>query len=583
LSKPWKIVVDYTREPFALYASDTMNNRVLVWRDAVRFRTGDPADAVIGQHDLHSGAANASGANRKPSATSLNAPKGIALDPWGNLYVADSGNNRVLRFSRPLDQTGAIAADLAIGQPDVASSGAGAPGPATLRSPSAVALASDGSLFVSDTGNNRVMEFAPVAVSGASAIRVYGQPGFSAATLPRAVSAQTLNQPSGLAVDAAFNLYVADTGSHRVLIYANTRDAAPASNSASMVIGTDAFDRAISGSGRQRLNGPADVALDSQGRVYVSDARNHRVLVFPSVIFIPITDAEASAVLGQNDFSGVTANWSSRDASAPDGLAEPAGIFVDRRDTLYVADSANHRVLHFLRASRVVHAAFRQASAVSPGAIVKIEGEALADTEAVAAPPLPNTLADREVVVDDTLRAPLLSVAPGGMTIQLPSASGVGAPRIAVRAAETHELIAGGTVAVAAYAPGLFSRVLNQDGAVNGESAAAVKGSTLRIYGTGQGPVSPLPADGEAAPDRSVVTVAVPTTDGTTCLTQQPSVCVAIGNTFGEVRFSGLAAGEVGTWQLDVRVPENAPSGSATPLRAVINGVPTNVITIAVR
>jgi uncharacterized protein (TIGR03437 family) len=152
-----------------------------------------------------------------------------------------------------------------------------------------------------------------------------------------------------------------------------------------------------------------------------------------------------------------------------------------------------------------------------------------------------------------------------------------------VRAAETHELIAGGTVAVAAYAPGLFSRVLNQDGAVNGESAAAVKGSTLRIYGTGQGPVSPLPADGEAAPDRSVVTVAVPTTDGTTCLTQQPSVCVAIGNTFGEVRFSGLAAGEVGTWQLDVRVPENAPSGSATPLRAVINGVPTNVITIAVR
>jgi uncharacterized protein (TIGR03437 family) len=255
---------------------------------------------------------------------------------------------------------------------------------------------------------------------------------------------------------------------------------------------------------------------------------------------------------------------------------------VDRRDTLYVADSQNHRVAHFLKSSRIYHAAYRQASALGRGAMAQIEGEELADLEQNTRPPMAQSLAEREVYIDDALRAPLASVTPSAISFQIPAATPTGASRISVRVAGTNELIAGGTAPIAAYAPGLYAQVLNQDGTTNDEGAPAVKGSTIRLRGSGQGPVSPPLPDGEATPDAQVSTVAVPTADGNTCLTRQPSVCVAIGNTFGEVTFSGMASGMVGIWQLDVRIPQNAPSG-AVPVRAVINAVPSNIVTVSIR
>jgi uncharacterized protein (TIGR03437 family) len=158
----------------------------------------------------------------------------------------------------------------------------------------------------------------------------------------------------------------------------------------------------------------------------------------------------------------------------------------------------------------------------------------------------------------------------------------MGPSRVALRAAATNELIAGAAVAIAAYAPGLFTRVLNQDGTTNSDANPAVRGSVIRITGTGQGPVSPSIADGEAAPEGTIKTVAVPTSDGNACLTRQPSICVAIGSTFGEVRFSGLAAGMIGVWQLDVRIPETAASGPMA-VRAVINAVPSNIVQVHIR
>jgi uncharacterized protein (TIGR03437 family) len=123
---------------------------------------------------------------------------------------------------------------------------------------------------------------------------------------------------------------------------------------------------------------------------------------------------------------------------------------------------------------------------------------------------------------------------------------------------------------------------MNQDGTTNGENSPAAKGTTIRLTGTGQGPVSPSIADGEAAATDIFKTVAVPTSDGNTCLTKQPSVCVAMGSTFGDVKFSGLASGLVGVWQLDVAIPSNI-SGGTLPVRVVINSVPSNIINVVVR
>jgi uncharacterized protein (TIGR03437 family) len=583
LNSPYKVVVDYSRTPFPLYVSDTNNHRVLIWRDSTRFRTGDPADAVIGQPDMRTAIPNYDGTGRRPAQSSLSSPEGIAVDSQGNLYVADTGNNRVLRFPRPLDQSSPISADLVLGQSDFNTGTAASTGPGSFRSPTAVAVGPDGGIFVSDTGNNRVLEFAAGASTNAAAIRAFGQPNFASSTGPRAVSAQTLTEPKGLAVDQAFNLYVADSAANRVLVYANTRDAASASNAAAIVIGSDAFNAVRTGSSRTRIEGPSDVSLDSLGRIYVADARNNRVLIFPSVIFLPITDGAALAVAGQNDFEGKAGNWNSQEGmGSPESLLQPTGIFIDRKDTLYVADSGNQRILHFLKAAKISHGAFEQASALGKGALVTIAGEGLAENDNSSQAPLPQSLGGREVVVNDMVRSPLLSVSPQAISLQLPTTTPAGSPRLAVRDAETAELIAGATVPVATYAPGLFAKVLNQDGTTNAETSPAAKGSTIRLMGTGQGPVSPSLTDGEAAQDDSVKTIAVPTSDGSACLTRQPSVCVAIGNTFGEVRFSGLAPGMVGVWQLDVRIPETAATGTLA-LRAVINAVPSNIINVAVR
>ncbi len=583
MNSPSKIVIDYSQPPYALYVSDTQNHRILFWKDSTRFQTGDPADGVIGQPDLITAIANGNSSSRRPSQTSLSGPRGIAVDSYGNLYAADSGNNRVLRFPRPVAQTGIITADTVIGQPDFNTGAAGGVGAATLRSPSSVALGPDENIFVADTGNNRVLEYAAGAGINAAALRVYGQPNFASAVGPRAVSAQTLTQPSGIAVDPAFNLYVSDSGANRIVIFANTRDSAAMSNAASIVIGSDRFDSSISGAARNRLNGPSDVGLDSVGRIYVADTGNSRVLIFPSLLFLPIADAAASSVIGQGDFTSNTVNWNSQDGSATaDALFAPRGIFMDRRDTLYVADAGNHRIAHFLKAARIYHGAYPQASALGRGALATIEGEELAQAESSNVGPLSGSLAEREVVVDDVLRAPLISVSPTAINLQLPTTSPTGSARLAVRVSETGELIAGSQVAVASYAPGLFARVLNQDGTTNSESVPAGRGTTIRITGTGQGPVSPSIADGDMAPEGAINTVAVPTTDGNTCLTRQPSVCIAVGNTFGEVRFSGLAAGMVGVWQLDVRIPETAPTGNV-PVRVVINAVPSNIIIVAIR
>ncbi|MGB8274494.1 MAG: NHL repeat-containing protein, partial [Alphaproteobacteria bacterium] len=238
LNQPFKIVIDYSKEPFALYVSDTSNNRVLVWKDAARFRSGDDADMAIGQPDLHSGAPNADMQAQTPSRTSLWAPTGLAINPYsGALYVADTGNHRVLRYPRPVDQAGRVTPDAVIGQPDFTSSNSTIVSGGSLRTPTGLAFAANGRLFVADTGNNRVLEFPEAPGSGAVAVRVYGQPHPASSTRPGQVSPQTLTAPQGVFVDDANNLYVADSGASRVLIFLNTQSAPPAGAAASFVLG----------------------------------------------------------------------------------------------------------------------------------------------------------------------------------------------------------------------------------------------------------------------------------------------------------------------------------------------------------
>jgi uncharacterized protein (TIGR03437 family) len=597
ISGAYQIAVDYTTEPFPLYVSDTNNHRILIWRNSTTFTNGAPADLVIGQPDMNTAVANVdTGAGQSPAPTSLSAPRGIAFDSAGNLFVADAGNNRVVRYPRPLDQTGRITADLVLGQTDLFSSVSAAVSGRSLRTPSDVAVGPLGNVFVADTGNNRVLQFGPSLTNGAAAVRVFGQRDFASAAAPAPVSAETLFQPGGVFIDLFGFLYVADSGANRVLIYPSATEAAESGASASIVLGQSSFGSFGDGQGFAGLETPRNVATDPSGKIYVSDSGNHRVLIFAEVVSLPIFGAQAIGFLGQGSINGAGANFNSSDGRATaQGMFAPVGLFVDRNSTLYVGDTGNNRVVHFLKPGVAVNGAhFLPQVPVAPGSLISLFGLGFStESEQTSQTPLPRVLAGRKVEVTPGIEAPLLFVSPMQINMQIPVETPTGSQGIAVRRVDTNELLAGGVLAVSEASPGFFTAnqngvgqilALNQNGTQNGPSNPAPRGTVVSLYGTGPGPVNPVVASGEVAPGSPLaVTVANPTADGGTCLTVQPSMCVAIGSTFGEVLYSGLAPGFVGLWQINVRIPEGALTGDAVPIRGIVRGVPSNQPTLAIQ
>jgi len=591
INSAYKIAIDYSKAPFPLYVSDTNNSRILIWKNSVTFQSGDPADLVIGQPNLTTAIPNVDNAAQTPTNTSLALPKGIAVDSVGNLYVADFGNNRVLHYPRPVDQPGRITPDFVLGQADFTSSKTAAASASTFQGPAAIALGPAGEVFIADSGNNRVLQFAPNPTTGASAIQVYGQPNLNSGAAPGSVSPQTLAGPTGIAVDSAYNLYVADTGANRVVVFVNTQGIRSNGAPAGVVYGQGSFATGGVGGGAAGLRAPLDVVVDNNGNVIVADSGNNRVMIFPSLILASPQGTPATYALGTATQNGL---------ATPSSLSTPVGLLADRKNTLYVGDTGNNRVVHFLNFSLVANAAgFGVLSTVpvSPGSLATLKATVVPGQQGIAQAPWPNSLAGWQVTVNDTTTAPLYFVGPdaatppnGQVNFQVPGAP-PGMNRIAVRTSDTGELIAGGTFSVDTVRPGLFSQnsagtgqgsILNQDLSLNAPGHAAARGSVAVLYGTGQGPVVPAVADGQP-PSGLSYTITIPASDPPSCLAQN-AICAVFGTgAFGVVQFSGLAPGFIGLWQINVQIPSNAPTGSAVPVHVVIDSRSSNTVTMAIQ
>lgn len=159
-----------------LYVPDYFNHRVLKYISP--FSTDSIADEVWGQTDFSGNLCN--GGAQWPTASTLcfqsiyHGGAGVELDSVGNLWVADGGNNRIIRYPKD-PATGVIAktADLVLGQTDFSSA---FPGSTLdkLNSPSALRLSSQSWLYVADAGNNRVLVFKPPFITGMSATFTFG-------------------------------------------------------------------------------------------------------------------------------------------------------------------------------------------------------------------------------------------------------------------------------------------------------------------------------------------------------------------------------------------------------------------------
>ncbi len=186
LNGPQALAIDTSASPPILYVADTGNNRVLAWKDAFGFTKGDAASKVIGQRDFLTTAAQGPGADL---STGLYQPVAVAIDKNGNLYVIDAGNNRILRYPAPLAQTGdLLTVDLILGQRDlngrVPNAGQSAPSDKTFAFATGagifragLAFDSQGNLWVSDPGNNRVLRFPASALGTGAAESAVGRPG----------------------------------------------------------------------------------------------------------------------------------------------------------------------------------------------------------------------------------------------------------------------------------------------------------------------------------------------------------------------------------------------------------------------
>jgi DNA-binding beta-propeller fold protein YncE len=316
----------------AVFVADRGNNRVLRFADAAKYLNGDSALGVLGQPDLVSNTAAA-------TRNGMNLPFGIAFDSLGTLYVSEYQNNRVLIFTDAVHKPNGANADKVLGQPEFTSNAAATTANG-MNFPLGIAVDGIGNLYVADSKNNRVLRFANVASksNGDPANAVFGQANFTLNTA--GVSQSAMNYPAGVAVDSRGNLYVADCNNNRVLRFASAAYNANGTN-ADAVLGQLTFTEKNYGLSQSTMNQPYGVAVDGRGYLSVADANNNRVLIFGRAES-KTPGANADAVLGSYDFQTNIPGLSQRYLHTPVYVATNS---VTKK--IYVADQENNRFLVF--------------------------------------------------------------------------------------------------------------------------------------------------------------------------------------------------------------------------------------------
>ena len=311
-----------------LWVADALNNRVLRFDNAATKPNGAPANGVLGHTSFTQ--------QRSISASILYTPSTVVVDPaTGKVFVADTGNHRVLRFAARANLTNGAPAEAVLGQPnfttyEFATTDRG------MSSPVGLAIDAGGRLWVA--GGDRVLRFDNAAskANGAPADGVLGQPDFTSRT--SATTAQGMRGPQKMATDSSGRLWVVDSDNARVLRFDNAA-AKPNGAPADGVLGQPDFTSQTSATTSQGMSWPAGITVDSSGRLWVGDIG--RVLRFDNAASKP-NGAPADGVLGQPNFTSLI-----DDPVQAWIIAIPSEVAIDTHGRLWVLDSHFRRVLRF--------------------------------------------------------------------------------------------------------------------------------------------------------------------------------------------------------------------------------------------
>jgi uncharacterized protein (TIGR03437 family) len=530
--------------------------------DGLNYRLREVSNGVI-TTVAGNGTPGFSGDNGPATSAQLQ-PSGVAVDSAGNLYIADSNNCRVRKVSNGVITT--VAGD---GTPGFG----GDNGPATsawLFYPGGLAVDSAGNLYIADSANFRIRRISNGVIT---TVAGNGTQGFSGDNGP-ATSAQ-LNGPSGVAVDSAGNLYIADYLNNRVRKVSNGVITTVAGN------GTQGFSGDNGPATSAQLQYPGGIAVDSAGSLYIADTYNNRVRKVSNGVITTV------AGNGTQGYSGDNGPATSAE------LYYPYGVAVDSAGNVYIVDVGNNRIRLLTPQSPIIKSVVNAASfiggPISPGELVTIFGSGIGPAAAAGATTDPATgklatdIGGVQVLFNGTA-APMIYASSTQVSAAVPyEMAPVANPAAWIE-------YAGGTsnayqLSLAATAPGLFAQnasgsgpgaILNQDNSLNGPGNAAAKGSIVRVYMTGEGPTNPQGITG-------AITAATLPPPQVTPAPVLP-VGVLINGQPALWTYAGEAPGMVaGVMQLNVQIPANAASG-ALPIQVSIGGnMSQSGITVAVQ
>lgn len=290
--------------------------------------------------------------NNSPSSNTLSTTaSGIAFDSNGNLYVSDTGYNRILLFEINNSNTYGIPSYY-YGQNDNPTTQNSGTSNSTFRSPAGICIDINNGLYVADSGNNRVLYFpfnSSTNVIDITASIVYGQVGFVNFTSSSSGNQfNLLNNPTDVSVSSSSNkLYISDSGNNRIVIWNLTGSPIP-----SIIINNITNGIPLS---RQ-----LSCCIDGNQNLYVCDTINNRVLFYANLSLVTNINGNSitstinpSGIIGQNNYTDngingglIPPNLNGISFNHPSNVRvnlSPGAII----NAIYVTDSGNNRVLKY--------------------------------------------------------------------------------------------------------------------------------------------------------------------------------------------------------------------------------------------
>ena len=289
----------------------------------------------------------------------LNLPGGAVVDGAGNLYIADTGHNRIRmvcasQTSATIPGTGSGCTGAGIivtiagnGSPTFSGDG-GSASSSTVSSPASVALDGAGNLYIADSGNNviRMISVANGVISTVAGNFNNIACGAETDSIGDGCTATqaVLSQPRGIAFDAAGNLYISDSGNNviRMVTAAPPNDIATVAGNLNLTVCAAKSDSVGDGcpATQATLSLPQGITLDGSGNLYIADTNDQRVREVQAVGGA-ITAASNIVNLAGNGNTGATACTAPPAAAASAIVWAPSGVAVDAAGNVYIAETQN--------------------------------------------------------------------------------------------------------------------------------------------------------------------------------------------------------------------------------------------------